>query len=235
MGLFTRTAQFNRPAETFRTTTSIPTSSPKPTHTPSQTPSVLPSSYIQELSFAAQAPFGEWSDPVQQDGCEEASSLTAVYWAMGKKFTKSEALQVIKDLSAYQINTYGQARDTSAHDTWQRLIVGYFSHSKSEVKDITRVEEIIYWLAEGKLVIVPADGQTLNNPFFTPPGPDRHMIVIRGYDSQKKEFITNDVGTRQGENFRYSSTLLFSALRDYPTGDHLPIEKTSRKAILIWK
>ena len=60
------------------------------------------------------------------------------------------------------------------------------------------------------------------------------MIVIRGYDAKTKEFITNDPGTRQGENYRYKSDVLINALRDYPTGNHLPIE-AERKAMIIIK
>jgi hypothetical protein len=61
------------------------------------------------------------------------------------------------------------------------------------------------------------------------------MVVIRGYDVDTKEFITNDVGTRQGENYRYPESVLFNAIRDYPTGDHLPITGFTKSAILVWK
>jgi hypothetical protein len=209
-----------------------------PTATPTRKPTATPtpkSVYIDGLSFSAQAPFGDWKDPIQQDGCEEASVLTAVYWAQGKSFTKAEALELIKKISAYEIEKYGSSRDTSAEDTENRLIRGYFNYANSQVKIVNNINDIITWLHSGNLVIVPANGQKMNNPNFTAPGPDRHMVVIRGYDVARDEFITNDVGTRQGENYHYPSSILFSAIRDYPTGDHLPIENVSKNAILVWK
>lgn len=39
------------------------------------------STILYDVPFAAQAPFGEWSDKRQQDGCEEVSALMAVKWA----------------------------------------------------------------------------------------------------------------------------------------------------------
>jgi hypothetical protein len=210
--------------------TTVPTSTIIPTPTTSK--KLI---YIENLSFSAQAPFGDWKDPLQQDGCEEASAIVAVSWAMDKKFTKTEALEMIKKISAYEVENYGQARDTSAFDTHKRIIKGYFEYENSRVEEVLTADQIVSRLSQGNLVIVPANGQELHNPFFTAPGPDRHMLVIRGYDFEKKEFITNEVGTRQGENYRYTKDILFSAIRDYPTGDHLPIINSSKKAILVWK
>lgn len=217
---------------------------PTPTSTPQATLTnavkVTPTNaqkriYIDGLSFAAQAPFGDWKDPIQQDGCEEASSMVAVSWAIGKKFDKGEALKMIQDISAYEVRHFGQARDTSAYETNERIIKGYFGYENSKVVELDSVVQIIDWLLADNLIIVPANGQKLGNPYFTSPGPDRHMLVIRGYDFEKKEFITNEVGTRQGENFRYPQETLFTAIRDYPTGNHLPISGNSKMAILVWR
>jgi hypothetical protein len=90
-------------------------------------------------------------------------------------------------------------------------------------------------LVLGQLLIVPTNGQLLHNPNYTAPGPERHNLVIRGYDSVTKEFITNDPGTRKGEDYRYPENVLFKALSDYPTGDHLPILIASKSAILVSK
>ena len=77
------------------------------------------------------------------------------------------------------------------------------------------------------------NGQKLGNPFFTAPGPERHMLVVIGYDPEKLEFITNDPGTRQGEAYRYPVNVLWLAIRDYPTGDHEPITEVVKKMIVI--
>ena len=46
--------------------------------TPTSTP--IKSVYY-DVPFTSQAPLAEWDDPLQQDGCEEASSLMAASWA----------------------------------------------------------------------------------------------------------------------------------------------------------
>ena len=62
-------------------------------------------------------------------------------------------------------------------------------------------------------MVAPFAGRTLGNPFFTGLGPVYHNLVIRGYDNDR--FITNDVGTRHGQNFIYDSNVLMTALHDW--------------------
>lgn len=82
-------------------------------------------------------------------------------------------------------------------------------------------------------MVVPTNGRALGNPNFTAPGPERHMLVLIGYDPETKEFITNDPGTRQGRHYRYHEEVLFSAIRDYPTGDRVPITSVSKPGIIV--
>ena len=79
---------------------------------------------------------------------------------------------------------------------------------------------------------MPVDGRGLN-PKYKAPGPERHMILIRGYDDDTGEFITNDAGTRKGEKYRYKYEKLFNAIRDYPTGDHVPVVGRIKKMIVV--
>lgn len=186
-----------------------------------------------DVTFTSQAPFGEWSDPRQQDACEEASALMAVKWARGESFTLEEAKEEILQISKYQTDNFGEYRDTSADDTLARIIHGYFGFKNAEVqKNITK-KDIIAELEKGNLVVIPTDGQLLYNPNFTPPGPERHMLVIRGYDYDKKIFITNDPGTRQGKSYKYNEDILFTAIQNYPTGYHEPIDKVEKAMITI--
>lgn len=190
---------------------------------------------LLNVPFAAQAPFGEWSDPRQQDGCEEVSVLMAMRWVNNRKtISKDEAKKEILAISDYEEKTYGSYHDTSAADTVSRIIKGYYNYDNASVEYNINAEDIISELEKGDLIIVPANGQKLGNPNFTAPGPDRHMLIIKDYDASSDEFITNDPGTRQGENYRYKSDVLINALRDYPTGNHLPIE-AERKAMIIIK
>lgn len=190
---------------------------------------------LLDIPFTPQAPFAEWADPIYQDGCEEASSLMVVYWALSKSLTRVEAKQQILAISNYQIENYGEYRDTSSQDTIDRIIKGYFGYDKVEVKREIVLEDIIEEVNQGKAVIVPINGQLLGNPYYTLPGPERHMLVIRGYDEEKKEFITNDSGTRKGELYRYNQEVLYEAIRDYLTGYHEPIDEVEKVMMMVRK
>ncbi len=161
--------------------------------------------------------------------------MIAVYWARGESLTKTRALEQIISIAAYETEKYGQYTDTSAADTTARIIKGYFNYPHAQSINVSSLGDLINPLSHKQLVIVPTNGRMLRNPNYTAPGPERHNLVIRGYDSTTKEFITNDPGTRKGENYRYPEKILFDAIRDYPTGDHLPILIASKSAIIISK
>lgn len=187
----------------------------------------------QEVPFTSQAPFAEWSDPRQQDGCEESSALMAVKWGRGQTLNRQEALEEILAASAYLEDEYGEYRDTSARDTVDRIFKGYFGYGKATLKEEARVGDIIEELSRGNLVVAPMDGRKLGNPNFTPPGPSRHMLLIKGYDADRRVFITNDPGTRAGNGYEYDARVLFEAIRDYPTGYQEPIESVEKNVIVI--
>src|SRR3990167_6027332 len=81
-----------------------------------------------------EAPFGEWSDPRHQDGCEEAAALMAVAAAAGDSrfiiqgtiLDKQYAKEEIENIWDWEVETYGGARDTSPQDTAKRVIRGEF-------------------------------------------------------------------------------------------------------------
>jgi uncharacterized protein YvpB len=74
-------------------------------------------------------------------------------------------------------------------------------------------------LANGRPVIVGAAGKILPNPNFRNGGPNYHMLVVIGYD--KNGFITNDPGTRKGQDFRYSFSDLFNAIHNWESNNIL--------------
>jgi hypothetical protein len=83
-------------------------------------------------------------------------------------------------------------------------------------------------LTNENLIIAPFAGRMLGNPFYSGEGPYYHMLVIKGYDEEN--FITNDVGTRRGENFIYSYETVMQAIHDYrETG----IETAPKKVMVI--
>ena len=134
-------------------------------------------------------------------------------------------------MARYQEKKIGQGVDTDAADTAETLLNGYFDIVDYRLVYDFSIEDLKRVMADG-LVIVPTNGQALKNPNFTRPGPLQHMLVITGYDPATREFITNDPGTRKGEGYRYEEDILFAAIREYPTGKHLPI-KGGRKAMIV--
>ncbi len=188
-----------------------------------------------KVPFTSQAPTGNWDDQRQQDGCEEASLLMAIYWAQGKSLNSQIALREITGASDYELKNHGEYRDTSVDDAVEWIAKGYFKHDKVAVKRSVSISDIVAELEKGNVVVAPMNGQKLGNPYFSPPGPERHMLVIRGYDPVKKQFITNDPGTKRGAAYRYSEKVIYDALLAYPTGSHEPISKVEKHIIVVSK
>ncbi|MFZ2187159.1 MAG: C39 family peptidase [Candidatus Moraniibacteriota bacterium] len=192
------------------------------------------SSFIADVPFTVQAPFGEWDDPIFQNGCEEAALVMAAHWLTGQPLTQDIAKKEIRAIAQFEQKTLGQSIDASVADT-EKIFRGYYGATTSEVRADITLDDMRETLATGALVIVPADGRKLQNPNYKQPGPTTHMLVVIGYDAEKKEFITNDSGTRKGQGYRYPESILFTAIRDYPTGDHLLIRGTQKDMIIVRK
>jgi len=188
---------------------------------------------ILKVPFTVQAPYGDWSNSIYQDGCEESSVLMAMYWVSGEELTKVIADEKIVAMANWQEQNYGCYIDTSAKDTVNRLFNGYFGYENARVKNVNSINDLIDELVQGNLIIVPTNGQLLNNPYYTAPGPERHNLVVYGYDELTNEFITNDPGTKRGEAYRYSASILFEALRDYPSGCHVESLEYNKVMIII--
>ncbi len=190
---------------------------------------------ISDVSFTAQAPFANWSDPRQQNACEEASVIMAMSWVKEQSLSKTEALDKIIALSIWLEQKYGVYVDSSTQDTMDWIFKDYFQYDQVErFTDISK-EKIIAELEQGKLVLAAFDGRKLNNPNFVAPGPITHMLIILGYKPSTNEFITNDPGTRNGEAYHYNTDILFQAIRDYPTGNHEEITSRAKNIIVIEK
>lgn len=201
----------------------------------SLTPVTPPKPVIRDVEhlvpFSSQAPTGDWSQSAFQDGCEEASALMVHLAITGKTLTVEEARLKLLDMAEFQTKKIGHGVDTDVSDTYEYLLKQYFEIPDSEVKYDFTLEDLRMAVMEG-LVIVSTNGRALRNPNFTPPGPLQHMLVIIGYDLETKAFITNDPGTRKGAGYRYPEQVLYDAIREYPTGKHLPIT-TERKAMIL--
>lgn len=174
----------------------------------------LPSSVMLAAPFLVQAPHADWSQPYQ-DACEEAAMIMLHEARVGTTtLTPDEVDERIRALVDFQTREAGDYKDTNAKET-AAFAEEYFHEDYNVLTNVT-LEHIKRELVEGHLIAAPMAGRLLGNPNFTPPGPLYHMLVIRGYDDATQQFITNDPGTRKGENYRYSYEVLMSALHDFP-------------------
>lgn len=213
------------------TPSSTLTPSPRPTLLPTPT---LPSQIIhQTVPFTSQAPNYDWKDERLQDGCEETAIIMAMHWINNKPLPPDLALSEILKLVDYQKTSFEEYRDTSLADTASRLLYGYYHYDNYQIINDVSLEKIIEILYQNSLVIAPMNGQMLKNPNYTGAGPERHMILITGYDPTTREFITNDAGTWRGHDYRFPADLFYAAIRDYQTGYHVPITKTSKNILVI--
>lgn len=177
------------------------------------------------VPFTPQAPHGNWQQPYQ-DACEEASVAMVHYFYSKKIFTPTIADREILDLIAFQKRVFGYGYDTTAEET-ANFIRNFYGYKNVEVITDPGTDLIKSILAQGLPVIAPVYGKALKNPYFTPPGPNYHMLVIKGY--VKDKFITNDPGTRRGADYLYSFDVLLNAIHDW-NGGAVP---EGRKVIIV--
>src|SRR3989344_1404888 len=119
---------------------------------------IMPKQVLLNVPFTSQAPTFKWDDARFQDGCEEASVFMAMKWVKGETITVSEAEKEILALSDWQQERYNNFRDTSANDTVARLFNIYYKYENVTVRKSITVDDIKQSLAQGKLVLIPADG-----------------------------------------------------------------------------
>lgn len=181
---------------------------------------------IENVPFSSQAPFADW-DERHEEACEETSVIMLEYFSEGKGLDKEETEKEIMKMIDFEIEKYGDYRDTDAERT-ARLASDFYGLDLKIIYDFN-LEYIKRYLAKGRPIIVPAAGRMLGNPFFTPPGPLYHNLVLIGYGDG--EIVTNDPGTRRGEGYSYDEDILFEAIHDFP-GNKEDIAN-GRKAMLV--
>lgn len=188
----------------------------------------IPDKIQIDVPFTSQAPFAVW-DERHQEACEEASIIMLKYYLDKKPLTPEIAEQEIQKAINFQIRKYGDYRDTDAQRTVEVAEDLYGIDNLKVVYDFPKVD-LKRELAKKNPIIVPAAGRELGNPYYTQPGPLYHMLVLTGYSGD--QIITNDPGTRRGENYRYDIDVLYGAIHDFP-GDKDRIKEGRRAMIII--
>ena len=189
---------------------------------------------IAGVPFVPQSPVGERGNLVFENACEEAVLLMGYSWAVRHPLVREEAREEILKMAEYENVNFGFNEDTSAADT-ARLMKEYFGYDGVVVRDKVAASDIVPELFKGNLVIIPVNGQKLGNPRFEPPGPIVHMILIRGYDFARNEFIVHDPGTQFGKDYRYSFDVIADAFEDYSSGEEVTAGSGTRAMIIVYR
>jgi hypothetical protein len=192
-----------------------------------------PQSVFLDVPFTLQAPLGEWNDPRQRDGCEEASILMAMMWTWGTGVPAEEARREILNMADYEQVFRGFHQDTSAQDT-ARLIREYYGNNLVEVRENIGVEDIKNELAAGRLVMVPLNTKLLSHPYYKN-GPVRHTVVAVGYDDQSGVIIVHDPMFKSGQNLHLKQGAVANALWNYSSGVHKPLGTRNTALISVGK
>lgn len=178
-----------------------------------------------DVPFTIQAPFQNW-DAIHEQTCEEAAVAMADAYFTRRTFTPERADDELLKLVAWQKERFGYFEDTTAEET--AVILREYYHRRAEVRSDVSADAIKRELAAGRLVILPLNGRYLN-PFFRNGGPSYHMLVVKGYTATR--FITNDPGTRHGQNYPYAFDFLLNATHDWNGGD---VPRGPRRMIVVY-
>lgn len=222
---------FSKEAVSEREKSVLPTpvaSSPLATAVESPTPGPIPNELNLDVPFTSQAPNVNW-DFTHEEACEEAAMLMAGRYYRGQKFSGADdAEKGLQEIIAWEKESLGFFESTTADET-VKVIKGIYGLQTQIIENPT-VEQLKIALAQGKLVLSPSAGRQIGNPFYKSPGPLYHMLLIKGYTREK--FITNDAGTKRGENYPYKFETILNANHDWNAGN---VENGKKVMIIVSK
>lgn len=175
-------------------------------------PEGLPSELNIALPFYSQAPFSNWDYP-WQEACEEASSALVANLYLNHQWTREEFNEELLRLVDWEMGKFGAYEHTSVTQTAEMIEENYGLNTV--IHDNPSYQDLQKSIAAGHLIVAPFAGKLLGNPNFTNGGPIYHMLVIKGYNANKNQVVTHDVGTRKGEDYVYSWDVIQNALHDW--------------------
>ena len=215
--------------------TFVPTELSVAVHT-SPTPSpprALPTGPIHsKVPFTSQAPYANW-DETRKEACEEASALMVGRYFRGDRedtIDPAASDKAILEMVEWQTANFGGHFDLTLEQE-QQLIAAFYPDLRSEIVTAS-AQRIVEDLQKGNLIIIPAAGQALGNPYFRAPGPIYHMLVVIGVRGTK--FITNDPGTKRGKDYLYDQKKLLGAVHEW-TGDPATINNGRAVMLIVGK
>lgn len=189
----------------------------------------LPSSLLIKVPFTPQAPTANW-DELHNEACEEASAIMAhAYFDEIKSLPPETVEREISKLTDWQDDNIGYHLSINTEQVAKMVREVY--KLKAEVVPLSE-DTIKRALADNKLVIWPGNGQLLENPYYKQPGPIYHMFLITGYN--EKGFITNDPGTKRGQDLQYTYDILRGATGNWNHNAH-EVDLSDKKIIIVSK
>ncbi len=168
-----------------------------------------------DVPFIPEVVNNNWTKP-WNNACEEASvAMVEQFYRGTKPANRAEEEKRILELVAWENKKFGYNANTDAAET-ARLINEATSFTAT-IKRNPTLKEIKTEIAAGRPVISLHYGFGLNNPRlnFLPTGSSYHMMVLVGFDEQKREFIVNDNGWEGGLDSRYPYATILDTLHDY--------------------
>ncbi len=168
------------------------------------------------VPYVSEAPDGNWTGP-WKNACEEASMTMVEYYYLGNH---DYSLQTSKDFMWNLFNKQNQIYGSNADADSIRSVylINNFTSYWAVRKTNPTLDDIKKELQQKRPVITFHYGFDLKNSNipFLPYGSAYHMMVLIGYDDDKKEFTTNDPGdTKAGANHRYDYDLFLKTLSDF--------------------
>lgn len=176
----------------------------------------IPTSLNLQVPFYSQAPFSNWDYP-WQEACEEASIALVANLYLEKNWTREEFNEELLRLVDWEMNQFGAYEHTTLAQTVEMITKNY--GLPTQIIENPSFEDLMKSINAGRLLVAPFAGKMLENPNFNNGGPVYHMLVIKGYEASTQTVITHDVGTRNGEDYKYEWTVLQTALHDWHDTD----------------
>ncbi len=173
---------------------------------------LLPDAINLAVPFTSQAPLGIW-DEFTEETCEEASLLMVREYYAGALEGSIDPATADADFRVMVLVQENMDFGVSISAAQFLSFAEAYDGTVARVIEDPSAEDLRTLLAAGHPIIIPAFGRNLGNPFFTGEGPLYHMLVLRGYTPTT--FITNDPGTRHGENYQYATDVLMNSLGDW--------------------
>ncbi len=165
---------------------------------------------VQSVSFTSQAPYGVWDRP-WSDYAEEACILMAQKWATGLELgTADDVADELLGIGEWEGEQFGTSKNTDILQNL-RILKEYFGLQAELSYDLSR-ETLLAALDEGKILLLPVNGQTLDNPHYGEPGPEHHMILVYAYEGDT--FLANDPGTVKGKATSYGIEKILESIQD---------------------